>query len=127
MVRRVKIITLLLMLCPLVVGCFKDEEHINVDPAMLVGTWQQENGSRGQWTFYGGGTGNKIVTSDFAPDDENNGNFTWTLNRDELELTFRGTSGLFEIPHEYVIKEISSSSMKWKDEVDRTMTFTKKR
>ena len=98
------------MLCPLFVGCFKDEEHIDVDPAMLVGTWQQENGSRGQWTFHSGGTGNKVVSSDFDPDDENNGDFTWTLDRDELELTFRGTSGLFEIPHEYVIKEISSSS-----------------
>ena len=42
------------MLCPLFVGCFKDEEHIDVDPAMLVGTWQQENGSRGQWTFHSG-------------------------------------------------------------------------
>ena len=42
------------MLCPLFVGCFKDEEHIDVDPAMLVGTWQQAKitGSS-NWALFG--------------------------------------------------------------------------
>lgn len=125
MKRKLRYLLLLALVVPLFVSCFKDEEHIDVDPAMLYGSWQQTNGTPFQWTFRSNGTGSRVNYNEFDPDDENNGAFSWTLDRDELDTWFQGTSGLFDNHQGYTIKEITSTSMKWKDNADRTMYFNK--
>lgn len=98
------------------------EEHLEVSPSELWGEWVQE-GSEYYWTFEEGGTGNLVNRGEFDPEDENNGDFTWTINGgDELEVEFKGSGELggIDIVKLYTIKEVSSSTVKWEDVYGRT-------
>ena len=103
-------------------SCGKDD-HLDVSPSELYGQWMQEDNHNYRWTFNSDGTGNLVNQGEFDSDDENNGNFTWTINGgDELELEFKGSGELggIDIVKLFTIKEIDESSVRWEDVYGRT-------
>ena len=107
--------------CALVWSCGKDD-HLEVSPSQLYGEWVKE-GTQYYWTFESNGTGNLVNRGEFDPEDDNNGDFTWTINGgDELEVEFKGSGELggIDIVKLYTIKEISSSMVRWEDIYGRT-------
>lgn len=108
-------------------GCNDEEVHINVDPAMLYGQWNQDN-SQYYWTFNSDGTGTKVNRGEVEEGDENNGDFTWTLSDgDQLETVFTGGGELggIYINKTYTIREISTTTLRWEDIYGRVTPFTK--
>lgn len=106
-------------------SCGEKETHINVNPSQLWGTWIQ--GANYQWRFDSNGTGNCVNLGEFDPEDENNGDFSWTIDVDELEVEYKGSGELggIDIVKLYTVKEISETAMKWEDPYGRIRTFTK--
>ncbi|MBP3763695.1 MAG: hypothetical protein J6I49_07455 [Bacteroidales bacterium] len=121
---KTRMILLLAALVPLFTSCVEKEKHINVSPGQLHGEWIQ-TGTQKYWTYNSDGTGNKVDKSEFDDGDENNGDFEWSVRQDELRHVFHGRQGNQSIPKNYTVTSITSTSMKWKDEYDRTMTFSK--
>lgn len=112
--------------CALVWSCGR-EDHLDVNPSQLYGRWVKE-GTQYYWTFESNGTGNLVNLGEQDPDDENNGDFTWTINNgDELELEFRGSGELggIDIVKLYTITEISSSNMVLEDVYGRERKLVK--
>lgn len=88
----------------------------------LWGQWVKE-GTQYYWTFESDGTGNLVNRGEFEEGDENNGDFTWTINGgDELEVEFKGSGELggIDIVKLYTIKEISSTMVRWEDVYGRS-------
>ena len=113
--------TLLLSSCNLFTH---EETHINVDPAMLTGKWQQD-GSQVFWRYVADGTGVTWDESEDITEEESNLTFEWTINGDRLTHVFRGEQGNQAVPKVYTVKEISSSAMRWMDDYKMEYNFTK--
>ena len=112
--------------CALAWSCGKDD-HLDVSPSELYGVWVQDDGLY-RWTFNSDGNGNLVNTGEFDPEDENNGDFTWTINGgDELELEFRGSGDLggIDIVKLFTIKAIDNSHMRWEDIYGRTTSLSR--
>lgn len=113
--------------CAMIWGCGKDK-HLNVQPEQLYGEWTQDSNTDYHWTYNNDGTGNLVNTGEFDPEDENNGDFTWTINNgDELEVEFKGSGALggIDIVKLYTIREITATTMRWEDIYGRATAFTK--
>ena len=112
--------------CALVWSCGK--EHLEVKPEQLWGEWVQDSDNNYHWTYNSDGTGSLVHRGSFDPEDENNGDFTWTINNgNELEVEFKGsgTLGGIDIVKVYTIKEISATAMCWEDVYGRSTDFTR--
>lgn len=109
-------------------SCGREEEHLQVSPSELWGEWVQDSDSNYHWTYNSDGTGNLLHVGVFDPEDENNGDFTWTINNgDELEVEFKGSGELggIDIVKLYTIKAISATAMRWEDVYGRSTAFSK--
>ncbi|MBR1766749.1 MAG: hypothetical protein IJ745_06915 [Bacteroidales bacterium] len=123
--KKHKLIVMMLAVAALW-GCEK-EDHITVSPDQLYGRWQQES-SEYYWTFGGDGTGNLVNLGAFRPGDENNGDFTWTINNgDELEMEFRGSGELggIDIVKTVTITGITDATVRWEDVYGRETSLKK--
>ena len=107
-------------------GCHKEESHLKVSPRELWGEWVQVNDTSYHWTYEDDFTGSLIHTGAIRPGDEHNGDFTWAIrNGDELEMEFKGSGELggIDILKFVTIKSVTDSTLRWKDDYDRTMTL----
>lgn len=116
--KKILYLFLLLGVCLVIpTSCKKD--RLEVKPDQLWGEWAMNDY---HWTFNEDFSGKKIYTGgDYDPDDETNGDFTWNVDVDELEVIFT----TYQITKLFTITDISSSSMTWEDVYGRTMKFTK--
>lgn len=114
---------LLLLLVPFFTSCEK-EKPLDVKSSQIYGQWIQ-TGTQKYWTYHADGTGNRVDRNEFEQDDENNGDFEWTLVGAELRHIFHGRQGNQNIPKYYTITSITANSMKWKDDYSNTLSFSK--
>lgn len=114
---------LMLLLVASFAACEK-EKPLDVKPSQLYGKWVR-TGTQEYWTYNADSTGNRVNREEFEQDDENNGDFEWTLVGDEIRHIFHGRQGNQNIPKYYTITAITATSMKWKDDYSNTMYFSK--
>lgn len=95
----------------LLTSCAKDETK-SYEASQMVGKWQK-SGSNEYWRYESDGTGNFWDEDEDVHEGEGT-HFRWSLNEDELHLTFVGTMGQ-EVPRDYNILELTSSVMRLED------------
>ena len=115
---------LAILFAPLFAACFGEDTHIDVDPSQIHGKWIKV-GSQEYWRYYASGNGATWDESEGKTEETTNLTYTWQLDRDELTHWFRGEQENQMVPKVYTIKEITSISMKWKDNYGITSTYTK--
>lgn len=116
-----KKITCIKVICAIVaivmLSCEK-EEHF--DETLLYGKWQ--SGTL-YYRYFGDGTGYTWDTADDVYEDEAQ-NFTWTLVKAELtHMHIMEIGGV--VPRVYTVTELTTSSLRYKDDFGRTYNFTR--
>lgn len=93
------------------------------DKTNLYGKWQETASSTLHYIYYSDGTGKTWDTADDVTEDEAQ-NFTWSLSEDYFLHIYLGEMGA-EIPKEYTMKVLTSSSMTYSDNYGKSWTFRK--
>ena len=133
-----KFITILMVsaaVALLTVSCIKhrDDDRLVVSSEQVTGLWTKVNNPYEYWRFNSDLTG---ITWDETPDPEtgepemteelSNLGYTWNIeNGDVLMFSFPGAMENQDVPKYYYITEITTSTMKWEDEVGFTYTLRK--
>ena len=98
-------------------SCEKEDDF---NESLLVGKW--ESGTL-YYRYFGSGEGYTWDEGDDVQEDEAQ-NFTWTLIRSELThihiLEIGGT-----VPRAYTVTELSSTSLRYRDDFGRSYSFTR--
>lgn len=115
-----KRITILLLAISAIVltGCDKTQK--NFDMNLLLGKWQ--SGTE-YWVYQAGGIGHTWDTSDDVTEEEAQ-HFNWEVNGNQLIITHRGEMGEL-IPKSYTLVMLTSDRLQYKDNYDKTYSFTK--
>lgn len=104
----------------LFVSCSKDfDEDKSYDSSQVVGKWKKAN-SNEYWRYESSGTGNFWDEDEDVHEGEGT-HFTWSLSGVELRITLVGQMGQ-EVPCDYEIDELTSSTMVLKDAMYDTKT-----
>jgi hypothetical protein len=102
----------------MIVSCEKEEEFF--DEALLIGKWK--SGTL-YYKYYEDGSGTTWDTSDDVTEEEAQA-FTWTLVQAELtHIHIMETGGT--VPKVYTVTELTSTTLKYKDDFDKSYSFTK--
>ena len=123
---KIRKILLMVVAVACLAGC-SEKDHITVAPSELYGLWQQAD-SEYFWTFRSDRTGNLVNRGEVREGDEDNGDFTWTINDgDQLEVEFRGSGELggIDIVKLYTLKEVTATTVKWEDMYGRVTRLVK--
>ena len=91
------------------------------DEALIYGKWQ--NGQE-YWVYDAiGGTGHTWDEADDVTETEAQ-QFVWEIDGEELHITHIGEMGE-QIPKDYTLTELTSTTLKYKDMYGKTFSFTK--
>ena len=108
-----------LVLCFAVTSCGEDEK--NFDRSLMSGKWKQGT----VFEFYkADGTGHTWDENDDVSEDEAQ-KFKWTLDKNELTVTHLMEIGTAEIPKLFTVTELTSTSLKYKNDYGKACSFTK--
>lgn len=102
----------------LITGCQKDDVSFEED--LLIGTWK--SGTE-YYKYKIDGTGGTWDTSDDVTEEEAQP-FTWTLVKSDLTHIHIMQSG-DKIPKYYTVTELSSTTLKYKDDFGNSYSFSK--
>jgi len=99
-------------------SCGKEKDK-SYEASQVVGKWRRASTNE-YWRY------NADATGDFWDEDEDvhegeGTHFRWSLSGDELRLTFVGTMGQ-EVPRDYEIEELTSTTLVLKDAAYDTKT-----
>ena len=108
----------------LAASCGGQEEALNVSADQLLGKWQRTN-SQEYWRYITDSTGVTWDESEDVSEEESNLTFRWEVNGARLMHVFTGEMANQAVPKVYTITEISSTSMKWKDDYSMEYQFNK--
>ena len=105
----------LLVISALFNSCNKKDEF---DEELLYGKWRTGNE---YWVYERGHTGYFWVEGLYTEEQGKEQPFTWSLVKSELRFThFDG-----RIPKPYTVTELTANTLKYKDDFDRSHSFTK--
>jgi len=113
-----KRLLLLLPLIALLASCVKQSKTF--DSALIYGKWQT---AKEYWVYNANGTGHTWDEADDVTESEAQ-QFVWEINGDALHITHIGEMGE-QIPKDYTLIELSSTTLSYKDGYGKTFTFTK--
>lgn len=100
------------------VSCLPEDDVF--DETLLYGRWK--SGTE-YYRFDEGGTGKNWDTVDSTEEDED-GNFTWTLVKSDLTIIRIQTMGGDGVPHVYTVIELTPTTLKLNDGFD-SKTYSK--
>lgn len=101
-----------------IVSCETEEEPF--DETLLIGKWQSETL---YYKYYDDGSGATWDTSDDVTEEEAQ-EFTWTLEQSELtHIHIMELGGV--VPEVYTVTELTATTLKYKDDFDKSYSFTK--
>ncbi len=102
----------------LIVSCETEEESF--DEALLIGKWK--SGTL-YYKYYDDGSGATWDTGDDVTEEEAQ-EFTWTLEHSELtHIHIMEMGGV--VPKVYTLTELTATTLKYKDDFDKSYSFTK--
>jgi hypothetical protein len=105
----------------MVVSC--EEDTTSFDETLLYGKWQGTwEGKTVYYKYFDDGTGYTWVPADDVTEEEAT-DFTWTLVQAEFTQIYVGQMGQ-TVPKVYTITELTSSTLKYKDDFD-SYSYTK--
>ncbi|MCQ2058061.1 MAG: hypothetical protein MJY75_07635 [Bacteroidaceae bacterium] len=116
-----KLTSLLFLTAVLFAGCHKDDEF---DEALLTGTWYNQTEA-----LYFNFNSDHSGRTDEDGEGTNAKQFTWSLNDDELSISYQSQSGFLDgLTEVYIVKELTSARMEAYqiDEPDVTVIFEKR-
>ena len=109
-----------LVLCFAVTSC-GDKNKKDFDRSLMAGKWKQGT----VFEFYNAnGTGHTWDERDDVSEDEAQ-KFKWTLEKDELTVTHLMEISSAEIPKLFTVTELTSTSLKYKNDYGKVYSFTK--
>lgn len=121
MKKTIRILVLALLASALLNSCTELIEEEVFNRTFLLGKWQSGTEF---YKYLEDGTGGTWDTADDVKEEEAQ-QFTWTLVNDELTHIHILELGGTGVPKIYTVTELSSTSLKYKDDFGVTHTFTK--
>ncbi|MDD4490010.1 MAG: lipocalin family protein [Paludibacter sp.] len=118
MKRTLNCLIVLVITAMAMVSCLPDDDVF--DETLLYGRWK--SGTE-YYRFDEAGTGKNWDTADSTEEDEG-GNFTWTLVKSDLTIIRLQTMGGDGVPHVYTVIELTPTILKLNDGFD-TKTYSK--
>lgn len=100
------------------VSCLPEEDFF--DEGLLIGKWR--SGTE-YYRYDDGGTGVSWDTSDDVTEEEGQA-YTWTLERSELTHIHVVTVG-GGVPKVYTVTQLTTTTLKYKDDFNNTFSFVK--
>ena len=109
---------ILLSLVALFMSCTREPKTF--DSALIYGKWQT---AQEFWVYDAAGTGHTWDEADDVTEAEAQ-QFVWEIEGDALHITHIGEMGE-QIPKDYILTELSSTTLSYKDGYGKSFTFTK--
>ncbi len=99
------------------------DEEPSYDSALLIGKWQENSAKTLYYVYNSDGTGHTWDTSDDVSESEAQ-EFTWTLIKADLVQIHIMTGGQ-KVPKQYTVTLLTSKSLSYKDNYNKSFSFTK--
>ncbi|MDD4609607.1 MAG: lipocalin family protein [Bacteroidaceae bacterium] len=120
--KRLRIFTLLIIATLFFTTSCESDDTLSesFDSALLIGKWQR---STEFYLYNSNGGGKTWDTADDVSEDEAQ-SFTWTLVKSELtHIHIMQMGG--NIPKVYTVIELTATTLKYRDDYNKTFSFTK--